>query len=59
MVYHVLAHGQVQLSPELVDYRRYLPQDIKPWPLGTGLAVKHWQERRGIFNDFVKLGGGA
>ncbi len=56
MVYHIKAWGEVQLSPELVDYRRYQPHEIKPWPMGTGRAVKHWQERQGIFNDYVKLG---
>jgi NAD+ diphosphatase len=55
LVYHVRAHGEIKLSEELVDYRRYKDHEIKPWPTGTGQAVKAWQNKRGIFNETIEL----
>jgi NAD+ diphosphatase len=55
LVYHVKAYGQIKLSEELVDYRRYKDHEIKPWPMGTGQAMKKWQNSRGIFNETVEL----
>lgn len=55
IVYHVKAVGEIQLSEELVDYRRYKDHEIKPWPMGTGQAVKAWQNKRGIFNETIEL----
>ncbi|WP_026997911.1 NUDIX hydrolase [Flectobacillus major] len=53
ITYHVRATGIIQLSEELVDYQRKKPEEIKPWPAGTGRAVQDWQARRGIFNEMV------
>ena len=36
IAYHVVAEGEVKLSPELVDYRLYDLPDLKCWPAGTG-----------------------
>lgn len=47
IAYHVVAEGQVQLSPELVDYRLYDLQDLKCWPAGTGYALADWLRTRG------------
>jgi NAD+ diphosphatase len=55
LVYHVKAYGEIKLSDELVDYRRYKDHEIKPWPTGTGQAVKAWQNKRGIFNETIQL----
>jgi NAD+ diphosphatase len=55
IVYHVKAVGEIKLSEELVDYRRYKDYEIKPWPMGTGQAVKAWQNKRGIFNETIEL----
>ncbi len=55
LVYHVKAHGEIKLSEELIDYRRYKDHEIKPWPTGTGQAVKTWQNKRGIFNETIQL----
>ncbi len=47
IAYHVVADGEVRLSPELVDYRLYdLPQ-LKCWPAGTGYALADWLRTRG------------
>ncbi len=32
IAYHVVASGDVQLSPELVDYRLYDLHELKCWP---------------------------
>lgn len=47
IAYHVVATGQVQLSPELVDYRLYYLPDLKCWPAGTGYALADWLRTRG------------
>jgi NAD+ diphosphatase len=57
IAYHVRATGEIQLSEELIDHKRIKAEDIKPWPMGTGQAVKDWQEKRGIFNEMVQLPG--
>jgi len=47
IAYHVVAHGEVSLSPELVDYRLYDLPDLKCWPAGTGYALADWLRSRG------------
>ena len=42
IAYHVVAEGEVRLSPELVDYRLYDLPDLKCWPAGTGYALAEW-----------------
>jgi NAD+ diphosphatase len=54
IAYHVLAHGQVQLSPELAEYRLYDYADIKCWPAGTGYALADWLKSRGFEPQFVE-----
>ena len=46
--YHVLADGEVHLSPELADYRLLDPADVRCWPAGTGHALAAWLRSRGI-----------
>jgi len=48
IAYHAKAEGQIELSPELLEYRLYKPQDIVCWPAGTGYAVADWQRGLGI-----------
>ena len=55
IAYHVVAHGTVRLSDELEDYRLLEPEKVRPWPLGTGLAVADWLRARNLpvhFLDF-------
>ena len=47
IAYHVVAHGDVRLSPELVDYRLYDLPDLRCWPAGTGYALADWLRTRG------------
>ncbi len=55
IAYHAVAHGEVVLSPELVEYRMYRPEDIKCWRAGTGYAVAEWLTSRGITPQWVDL----
>ena len=42
IAYHVKAAGEIKLNHELDDYKIVAPADIKPWPMGTGLALTDW-----------------
>jgi NADH pyrophosphatase NudC (nudix superfamily) len=55
--YHAVCHGEIRLSPELVDYRLFAPESVKCWPAGTGYALADWLRSRGhtpIFAEIVK-----
>lgn len=54
VAYHVIARGEIALSPELAEYKLFAPQDIVCWPGGTGLAVAQWQRSRGIEPRFME-----
>ena len=47
IAYHVQAHGEVVLSPELAEYRLFEPADVRCWTAGTGLALADWLRSRG------------
>ena len=47
IAYHVVAHGDVRLSPELVDYRLVDLPNLRCWPAGTGYALADWLRTRG------------
>jgi NAD+ diphosphatase len=53
IAYHVVAHGQIQLSPELAEYRLYDYGDVKCWAAGTGYALAQWLKSRGYAPQFV------
>jgi len=53
VAYHAVAHGEVRLSPELVDYRLLAPERIQCWPAGTGYALADWLRSRGHEPQFV------
>ena len=44
IAYHVRAAGEIKLNHELDDYKIVPALEIKPWPMGTGLAISAWQE---------------
>jgi NADH pyrophosphatase NudC (nudix superfamily) len=54
IAYHAVADGEVRLSPELVDYKLYAPEDVKCWPAGTGYALADWLKSRGYTPTFVE-----
>jgi NADH pyrophosphatase NudC (nudix superfamily) len=57
IAYHVEAEGEVRLGEELVDYRLIEPARLRPWPLGTGLAMADWMRARGLPVEFLPLPG--
>ncbi|HWU69063.1 MAG TPA: NUDIX domain-containing protein [Stenotrophobium sp.] len=48
IAYHVTATGTVALSEELLEYRRIRPENLRPWPAATGLALRDWMLGRGL-----------
>jgi len=55
IAYHVVAHGEIRLSPELAEYKLMAPADIVCWPAGTGYAVAEWQRSLGIEPRFMSF----
>lgn len=53
ITYHARCHGEVQLSPELAEYKLFQPQDIRCWRAGTGLALADWLRQQGIEPQFI------
>jgi NADH pyrophosphatase NudC (nudix superfamily) len=46
VAFHVRAEGPISLGDELEEIRHIRPEDLRPWPFGTGLAVEDWLARR-------------
>jgi NADH pyrophosphatase NudC (nudix superfamily) len=55
VAYHVVAEGAVRLSEELAEYRLIEPDRLRPWKLGTGLAMADWLRARGLPVNFIDL----
>jgi NAD+ diphosphatase len=53
IAYHAVCHGDVKLSPELVDYRLYDLAAVKCWPAGTGYALAEFLRSRGHEPQFI------
>ena len=53
IAYHAVAHGEIRLSPELVEYRLYEPETVRCWPAGTGYALADWLRSRGFEPKFI------
>ncbi len=53
LCYHVVAKGEIKLSAELADYKRYQPHELRPWPRATGFAMADWMKSRGLEVIFV------
>jgi NADH pyrophosphatase NudC (nudix superfamily) len=46
LVFHVTAAGEIVLGKELEAHKLIQANVLKPWPSGTGLALKDWLEAR-------------
>lgn len=46
IAYHVCGRGEIVLGDELEDSKRIPVDKLRPWPFGTGQAVRDWLERR-------------
>ena len=55
IAYHAAAHGEVKLSPELVDYKLFAYDQVKCWPAGTGYALADWLRSRGFEPSFAEI----
>jgi NAD+ diphosphatase len=47
IAFHVSAKGAIKMGEELAEVRSVPPDKLRPWPFGTGYAVKDWLEKRG------------
>jgi NAD+ diphosphatase len=54
LAYHVVARGEVRLSPELAEYKLFEPADLRCWPAGTGYALADWLRARGYEPRFIE-----
>ncbi|RMW97560.1 NUDIX domain-containing protein [Allofranklinella schreckenbergeri] len=59
IAYHVLARGQVRLSPELSEYQLVEPAQAQAWNTGTGKAFQKWLRAQGyepvVFDRYARL----
>lgn len=55
MAYHIQAEGEVTLSEELVDYKLVEPARLRPWRMGTGLAMADWMQARGLPFEWLEF----
>jgi NAD+ diphosphatase len=46
-VFHVQAQGEIQLGEELEEIKLIPPDEVRPWSMGTGPALRDWLEARG------------
>ena len=48
LAYHIEAWGEVRLGKELAGLKRIRPEKLRPWPVGTGHAVRDWLAGRSV-----------
>ena len=48
LCYHAIARGTIRLSEELLEYKRFKPEELRPWRRATGLAVADWMRARNL-----------
>ncbi len=46
LAFHVKTQGDITLGEELADVKLVNPEKLRPWPFGTGFAVKDWLAAR-------------
>lgn len=46
IAYHVVCSGSITLGDELAETKLIPAEKLRPWPFGTGLAVRDWLEKR-------------
>lgn len=54
LCYFAKCTGEVRLSPELLEVKRYQPNELRPWPRATGFAVADWMKSRGHAVTFIE-----
>jgi len=53
--YHIKAVGNINLSEELSDYKLVEPAELRPWRMGTGLAMADWLSARQLPVNWIEL----
>ena len=53
IAYHVRARGEIVVGDEIAGVKAVLPDKLRPWPLGTGPAVRDWLAARDGFGPTV------
>ena len=48
LAFHVTAAGEITLGDELEDARLVAPEEVRPWKIGTGPALRDWLDNKGI-----------
>ena len=58
IAYHVaLEEGDIVLDTSELEAFKTVPiQKIRPWPMGTGKALKDWLSSQGIEREYMQLG---
>jgi NAD+ diphosphatase len=51
IAYHVRIQGEPVLGDELESYKRLPPEQVRPWALGTGPALRDWLKGRGFLQE--------
>jgi len=46
LAFHLRAEGEIILGAELESYQLVPPDELRPWSLGTGPALRDWLETR-------------
>ncbi|MFQ5772363.1 MAG: NUDIX domain-containing protein [bacterium] len=46
LAFHVQVQGDIVLGEELVEMKIIPSEKLRPWPFGTGYAVRDWLEKR-------------
>ena len=46
LAFYVRAEGEIAISEELAEIKQVLPEKLRPWPFGAGLAVTDWIEKQ-------------
>lgn len=55
IAFHVKAEGEIRLNAEIAEYKRVDPAQLRPWPTGTGHAVRDWLKARGYTPEMQLL----
>ncbi len=55
IAFHVTASGTITLNDELAEYKLLAPEQVRPWPTGTGHAMRDWLAARGHHPEVRKI----
>lgn len=47
IAFHVVTEGEVRVGEEIAEVKLLSPDKVRPWPTGTGHAVRDWLAARG------------